>query len=62
VTCHQKLKLFKLNWLLTICEYPLTWIERELDSMTTKFLKKWVGVTKPANTIAFSTFPNVMEV
>ena len=38
----QKLKLFKLgvcpgmNWLLTIYEYPLTWIERELDSMVTK--------------------------
>ena len=37
VTRHQKLKMFKLgicprlNWLLTIYEYPLTWIERELD-------------------------------
>ena len=35
VTCHQKLKLFKLaicprlNWLLTIYEYLITWIERE---------------------------------
>ena len=35
VTHHQKLKLFKLgicprlNWLLTIYEYPIPWIERE---------------------------------
>ena len=56
VTCHQKLKLFKLgicprlSWLLTIYEYPITWIERELDLMTTKFLKKWAGLTKSANT------------
>ena len=56
VTRHQKLKLFKLgicprlNWLLTIYKYPITWIERELDSMTIKFLKKWAGLAKSANT------------
>lgn len=56
VTHHQKLKLFKLgicprlNWLLTIYKYPITWIERELDSMTIKFLKKWTALAKSANT------------
>ena len=56
VTRHQKLKLFKLgicprlNWLLTIYKYPIMWIERELDLMTTKFLKKWAGLAKSANT------------
>ena len=56
VTCHQKLKLFKLaicprlNWLLTINEYLITWIERELDLMMTKFLNKWAGLAKSANT------------
>ena len=56
MTRHQKLKLFKLgicprlNWLLTIYEYPLTWIERELDSMTARFLKKWAGLAKSATT------------
>ena len=40
----------RLNWLLTIYEYPITWLERELDLMTTKFLKKWVGLAKSANT------------
>ncbi len=56
VTHHQKLKLFKLgvcprlNWLLMIYEYPLTWIERELDSMVTSFLKKWAGLARSANT------------
>ena len=35
VTRQQKLKLFKLgiyprlNWLLTIYEYPIMWLERE---------------------------------
>ena len=29
---------------------PRVWIERELDLITTKFLKKWVGLAKSANT------------
>ncbi len=56
VTRHQKLKLLKLgicprlNWLKTIYEYLLSWIEKELDSMTSRFLKKWAGLAKSANT------------
>ena len=52
VTRHQKLKLGicpRLNWLLTIYKYP-TNLDRELDSMTTRFLKKWAGLAKSANT------------
>lgn len=31
-------------------EFPLTWIEKELDSTATRFLKKWSGLAKSANT------------
>ena len=55
VTRRQKLKLYKLgicprlNWPLTIHEFPLTWIEREMEAMATHFLKKWAGLAKSAN-------------
>ena len=54
VTRLQKLKLYKLaicprlTWLLTIQEYPASWIEKELEGPTTKFLKQWAGLTKLA--------------
>ena len=44
VTHHQKFKLLKLaicprlNWIMMIYKNPLSWIEIELDSMTSKFL------------------------
>ena len=38
-----------LTRLLMIYNYPLTWIECELEPMTTRFLKKWAGLTRPAN-------------
>jgi len=43
VTLRQKLKLYKLgisprlNWLLTIHEFPISWIEHELEAMATRF-------------------------
>ena len=55
VTRRQKLKLYKLgicprlNWPLTIYEFPISWIERELETMATKFLKQWAGLAKSAN-------------
>ena len=55
LTRHQKLKLYKqaicprLNWLLMIYEYPMSWIERQLNAMATRFVKKWSGLAKPAN-------------
>ena len=55
VTRRQKLKLYKLgicprlNWSLTIYEFPISWIEHELETMGTKFLKQWAGLAKSAN-------------
>jgi len=56
LTSHQKLRLFKagicprLSWLLLIEELPITWVERELEATATRFLKKWSGLAKSANT------------
>ena len=50
----RKLKLYKLGvcprltWSLTIHEFPLTWVERDLDATTTCYLKKWAGLAKSA--------------
>ena len=27
-------------------EYPITWVERELDSLATRHIKRWAGLTK----------------
>ena len=46
VTRHQKLRIYKLgvcprlNWSLTIHQFPLTWIERQLQPLATRSLKK----------------------
>jgi len=56
LTRQQKMKLYKqavcprLTWLLTVDEYPLTWIERELEVRATRCLKRWAGLAKSANT------------
>ncbi len=56
VTRRQKLMIYKLgvcprlNWPLTIFQFSSTWIERELEATTTRFLKKWSGLAKSANT------------
>ena len=50
-TRWQKLLLFSgavcpcLTWPL-----PTTWVEKQLDSITTRYLKQWAGLSKPANT------------
>ena len=31
-------------------ELPTSWVEKELDSLATRFLKRWSGLTKSANT------------
>ena len=55
VTRRQKLKLYKLgicprlNWPLTIQEFSISWIERELEAMATRFIKQWAGLAKSAN-------------
>ena len=56
VTRKQKLLLYRagvcprLTWPLLIGELPTTWLEREMDSLVTRFLKKWSGLSKSANT------------
>ena len=55
VSRKQKLKLYRLgiyprlNWLLTTHEFPLSWIERQLEASATQYLKKWAGMVKSAN-------------
>ena len=52
VTRKQKLKLYRLgicprlSWDLTIFDFPVSWIEKTLDAVTTRFLKKWAGLAK----------------
>ena len=40
----------RLTWPLLIQEFPMTWAEKELDSITTRYLKHWAGRSKSANT------------
>ncbi len=55
LTRKQKLKLYKLgicprlSWPLTIQEFPITWLERNLEAAATCYLKKWCGLAKSAN-------------
>ena len=55
-TRWQKLLLFsgvvypRLTWPLLIQEFSTTWVEKQLDSITTRYLKRWAGLSKPANT------------
>ena len=55
VTRKQKLKLYKLGicptltWPLTINEFPISWVERVLEATTTRYLKRWAGLTKSTN-------------
>ena len=55
VTRRQKLKLWKLGicprltWLLTIYEFPLSWIEKQLETSVTRHLKKWANLARSAN-------------
>ena len=52
----QKLRMYsfevcpRLTWLLFIQEFPITWLERHIDSIVTKHLKRWSGLGKSANT------------
>ena len=52
MTMKQKLKLYqlwvspRLNWLLTIHQFPMIWVERELEATATP---SWAGLAKSAN-------------
>jgi hypothetical protein len=56
LTRKQKLLLYsggvcpRLSWPLLIQEFPATWMEKQVDPMVTRFLKKWSGLGKSANT------------
>ena len=53
---QQKLRLFRygvcprLSWSLLIEEFSITWLERELQPLATKALKRWAGLTRSSNT------------
>ena len=56
LTRRQKLLLYsagvcpRLTWPLLFQEFPITWVEKELDSITTRYLKHWASLSKSANT------------
>ena len=39
----------RLNWMLTIEEFPITWIQRQLEATATRYLKRCAGIAKSAN-------------
>ena len=55
-TRRQKLLVFsgvvcpRLTWPLLIQVFSTTWVEKQLESITTRYLKRWAGLSKPANT------------
>ena len=56
LTRKQKLLLYsggvcpRLSWPLLIQEFPTSWMERQVDSLVTGYLKRWSGLGKSANT------------
>ena len=55
LTRRQKVNIYSLvicprfNWLLTIHEFPLSWVERQLEVTANRYLKRWTGLTKLTN-------------
>ena len=56
LTSKQKLLIYRsgvcprLNWLLTVVEFSISWIQKSLDSLASRYLKHWSGLARPANT------------
>ena len=56
VTRKQKLLLFRagvcprITWDLAILQLPISWVTRNLEAMSTRYLKKWSGLNRSANT------------
>ena len=56
ISRKQKLLLYKvgvcprLNWDLAIMDLPITWLTSSLEAITTRYLKRWSGLAKSANT------------
>ena len=55
ITGQQKLKLFKvsicprLTWDLSISDLPVSWLRNHLQSIATRFLKRWSGLARSAD-------------
>ena len=55
VTRKQKLHLYRLRvclritWDLTISDFPISWVEKTLDPLATQYLKRWLGLARPAD-------------
>ena len=62
---RQKLLLYsagicpRLTWPLLTHEFPISWLEKQLDPLATRYLKKWAGLCKSGNTALFY-LPNAM--
>ena len=56
VTRHQKLLLYRaaicprLTWDVAVNDLPLSWVTSKLEAQATKYLKKWSGLAKSADT------------
>ena len=56
VTRQQKLRLYRagicprMSWDLTINSLPLSWVTGTLEATATRFLKRWSGLAKSADT------------
>ena len=56
LTRQQKLRLFRygvcprMSWPLTVEDLPISWLERELQPLATKALKKLAGLARSSNT------------
>ena len=56
LSSRQKLRLFRdavcprLTWDLSLANLPNSWGEKNLDTLANKFLKRWTGLAKSANT------------
>ena len=52
---QQKLRIYRLaicprlTWLLSLTDLPLTWVERTLEPLATRLLKKWCGLSRSAD-------------
>ena len=56
LTIHQKLRLYRdaicprLTWDLSTTDFPISWVKKNLDTLAIRYLKRWTGLAKPANT------------
>ena len=56
VTRKQKLLLYKagdcprMNWELVTGDFPISWVSSTLEATVTRFLKRWSGLARPADT------------